>query len=67
MLCSKSVRSTFCVSEVLVKVATRIVQVVEAGVFTAVFSVSQQMAEMWQGGRRNLYLRQWLKFCQWQV
>ena len=49
------------------KVATRIVQVVEVGVFTAVFSVSQQMAEMWQGGRRNLYLRQWLKFCQWQV
>ena len=42
MLCSKSVRSTFCVSEVLVKVATRIVQVVEAGVFTAVFlSVSK--------------------------
>ena len=54
MLYSRNVRSNFCVSEVLVKVATRIVQVVEVGVFTAVFSVSQQMAEMWQGGRRNL-------------
>ena len=58
MLCSRSVRSTFCVSEVFVKVATRIVQMVEVGVFTVVFSVSQEMAEMWQGGRSNLYLRQ---------